>query len=253
MNQELDTVTEQEFVPRYQQLLQETQALSTRLAVVHAVSQAATAALDLDAILEVVVEQTKWVLDYDRCRIALRNGDGAAYRQWWLYNPVEPQAGARVEEQRDTLGEGLAGWVMRHSRVLRLNGDEESSMAEDDLSQVLVDTRGATSVLALPLTVDSKAIGALTFESQQRHAYSDADVRLGMILADQIAIATVDGRATSEFAHMLPVSILMKEHTTTCPLCGIPATHDDLAEAGWLAPDVLEQLAVSYIMKGYDL
>lgn len=32
------------------------------------------------------------------------------------------------------------------------------------------------------------------------------------------------------------------ENRTECPLCGAPSTPDDLAEAGWLAPDVAAQL-----------
>ncbi len=203
MSQELADLTGQELLRRYQRLLQETRALSTRLAVVNEVSHAVTAALDLDAILEVLVEQTKWVLDYDRCRIALRNQDGATYRQWWLYHPAHPPAGtpearARTRAQSRALSEGLAGWVIRHSQVLRLNGDGDLSAVDDELKEALAHTDGATSVLALPLTVDGETNGALIFKSRQPHAYGGADVRLGTTLAAQIAIAIRNAQLLEE-------------------------------------------------------
>lgn len=177
-----------------QQLLQETRALSARLAVVNEVSQAVTASLDLGTILEVVVEQTKWVLDYDRCRIALRNQDGATYHQWSLYNPADPEAGTseareRSEKRGHPLNAGLAGWVICHSQIAHLDSHEEFSPVDHGLKDVLVNADILTSALALPLIVDGEAIGALIFESRQPRAYSDADVRLGTILAAQIAIA----------------------------------------------------------------
>ncbi|MFQ5854199.1 MAG: GAF domain-containing protein [Anaerolineae bacterium] len=203
MSQELTSHAGQELPQRDQQLLRETQALTARLAVVNEVSQAVTAALDIDAILEVVVEQTKWVLDYDRCRIALRNRDGVTYRQWWLYNPAyltagTPEARTGAEVQSCALGEGLAGWVISHSQVLRLNGDEELAPRGKGLEETVVDTDTGTSVLALPLTGDGETFGSLIFESQQPDAYHDADVRLGTILAAQIAVAIRNAQLLEE-------------------------------------------------------
>ncbi|MFQ5594646.1 MAG: GAF domain-containing protein [Anaerolineae bacterium] len=176
---------------------QETQALSARLAVVNEVSQAVTAALSLDAILEVVVEQAKWVLDFDRCRIALRNGDGETYRQWWLYNPADPAAGP-PETQNWDLEAGLAGWVIRHSQVLRLDSDDERLLPADGLGETPIDMPATTSILALPLRAKGETKGALIFESQQPQAYSDADTRLGAILAAQIAIAMRNAQLLEE-------------------------------------------------------
>jgi signal transduction histidine kinase len=206
MSQEPTATISQEILRHYQQLLQETRAMSARLAVVNEVSQAVTAALDLDAILEVVVEQTKWVLDHDRCRIALRNRDGRSYRQWWLFNPADPDAGTpeartRAEKQDHPLDEGLAGWVIHHAQLLNLDRDEDLLSLEEGLRAVLLNTETLTSVLALPLTVDGDTIGALLFESRQRRAYDDGDVRLGTILAAQIAIAIRNAQLYEESRH----------------------------------------------------
>ncbi len=197
MNQQLTSLNGPELEKRYRQLLQETRVMSARLAVVNEVSRAVSTALELDAVLEVVVEQTKWALDYDRCHIALRNQDGETYRQWWLYNPANradnaPSAQARTEAQNFPLSEGLAGWVIRHSQILRTGDDTPAS------ANIPLPAEAAGSTLALPLTADGETIGALIFESQQRGAYNDADVRLGTILAAQIAVAIRNAQLLEE-------------------------------------------------------
>lgn len=197
MSQLPGSVTDEGLQSLHQQLLKETQALSARLAVVNEVSQAVTAALSLDAILEVVVEQAKWVLDFDRCRIALRNGDGATYRQWWLHNPSSSEAGPPQTRNR-ALEEGLAGWVISHSQVLRLDSDDDLPAPAEGSGELFIDMPATTSILALPLRAKGETKGALIFESQQPHAYSDADVRLGTILAAQIAIAIRNAQLLEE-------------------------------------------------------
>ncbi|MFQ5342251.1 MAG: GAF domain-containing protein [Anaerolineae bacterium] len=176
---------------------QETQALSARLAVVNEVSQAVTAALSLDAILEVVVEQAKWVLDFDRCRIALRNGDGETYQEWWLYNPTDPAAGTPKTQDR-AIEEGLAGWVISRSQVLRLDAGDELPPPAEGFGETLIDMPATTSILALPLRAKGETRGALIFESLRSQTYSDADVRLGAILAAQIAIAIRNAQLLEE-------------------------------------------------------
>ncbi len=179
---------------RYEQLLRETQAISARLAVVNEVSQAITATLDLDTILEVVVEQTKWALDYDRCRIALRDPDGLSYHQWSLYDAA---GGDETGDGEHPLHEGLAGWVMRGGRPLRLGG-REPPPEDATLKAALAEVDTCNSVLALPLSVDGDPIGALIFESRHPQAYDDADLRLGTTLAAQIATAIRNARLYEE-------------------------------------------------------
>ncbi|RME47202.1 MAG: GAF domain-containing protein, partial [Chloroflexi bacterium] len=202
MNQQLTNLNGPELEKRYRQLLQETRVMSARLAVVNEVSRAVSTALELDAVLEVVVEQTKWVLDYDRCHIALRNQDDETYRQWWLYNPADqadsaPSAQARAQAQNFPLSEGLAGWVIRHSQILR-PGERTPARRDAGFAESPLPAEAAGSTLALPLTADGETIGALIFESRQRGAYNDADVRLGTILAAQIAVAIRNAQLLEE-------------------------------------------------------
>jgi GAF domain-containing protein len=57
--------------------------------------------------------------------------------------------------------------------------------------------------MALPLMAGERIIGALDVQSKQSNAFSQSEVELFTILADQIAIAIVNNRLYEETAHAL--------------------------------------------------
>ncbi len=79
-------------------------------------------------------------------------------------------------------GQGLSGWVVQHGQTVR----------SDDLSRDprYVETfPGLQSGLYVPLKIGERVLGVISIESEQAHAFDEADERLITTLATQAAIA----------------------------------------------------------------
>ena len=75
---------------------------------------------DLQLLLKRLIGQIKWVLDFERCTLALLDGDGQTYR---LQTLMETRRGVpAVAEAAVPLAEGISGAVMR-SQQMRLITD----------------------------------------------------------------------------------------------------------------------------------
>jgi signal transduction histidine kinase/DNA-binding response OmpR family regulator len=141
---------------------------------------------DLQRLLKGAINKVKWVLDFERCTLALLNSDGESYH---LQTLLETRRNVpRVTEQAIPLTQGIPGEVMR-SRQMRLITDlpavqeEMSLQADSGLDGSLV------SILSLPLQAYDKVLGALTFARTQRNGYSREDVKIATSIATHLALA----------------------------------------------------------------
>ncbi len=104
------------------------------------------------------------------------------------------EGGKRMLNREHRLGVGRTGLVgfvteIGEPRVMQSVGDDPHYYANPDLPE----TR---SELTLPLTVSGSIIGALDVQSRIPNAFSDADILVLQIIADQLAVAI-------ENAHLL--------------------------------------------------
>ncbi len=133
------------------------------------------------------IDESRAVLDFDRCTLALLNGDAQTYQ---LQTLLETRQGIpKVTEASIPLGKGLAGNVIR-SREMRLitgiaTNQEKISPAADP---ALWDGSLA-AILSLPLQAYGSVLGALTFATVKRNGYSDDDIKAAASIAAYLALA----------------------------------------------------------------
>jgi PAS domain S-box-containing protein len=114
-----------------------------------------------------------------------------------MTSPVKfREAEQRFNSMITKAGEGLSGWAVQHSQSLRVG-----ELANDER---YVETQpGLHSGMYVPLKVGERVVGVISIESQKPEAFSEADERLTITLANQAAIALDRARLLEETLHRL--------------------------------------------------
>ncbi|HEX9115076.1 MAG TPA: GAF domain-containing protein, partial [Anaerolineae bacterium] len=143
---------------------------------------------DLDQLLTRLIGKLKWVLDFDRCTLALLNEDGQTYRLRTLFEVR--QSVPPVNLPALSLEEGIPGAVMR-ARQMRLVTNlaaERASLPTPADPALQYDS--LSTVLSLPLEASGKLLGALTFATARPGAYTRDDIKVAASIATHLALAT---------------------------------------------------------------
>jgi HD-GYP domain-containing protein (c-di-GMP phosphodiesterase class II) len=149
--------------------------------------------VDRKAIAETIIQLLDEKMDWHHTAVRLFHPQEGrfellAFNQPGLTGEAERQA---VEQNFNRaisqMGDGLSGWAMEHRQIVR----------SGDLS---LDPRyaetfpGLNSGLYVPLLLGEQAIGVISIESEQPHAFTEADERLASTLAAQAASAFENAR-----------------------------------------------------------
>ena len=142
---------------------------------------------DFQSLLKQFIGKVKWVLDFDRCTLALLDSDTQTYELQTLFETRRDVPSAPSTAL--PLAQGIPGAVMR-SRQVRLIADLAAAQDEIPLpaDPALWDGSLAT-ILSLPLQAYGKVVGALTFGTTKRDAYTREDVKAAVSLATHLALA----------------------------------------------------------------
>ncbi len=191
-------LTSEELLARNQQLWQqiaeqeqaraELERRALQLSTAAKVSRAASSILGLDELLPQVVELIRdrfgfyyvgiFLVDEERQYAVLRVGTGEAGRQMVA-------EGHRLKIG----GESMIGWCVANKQArIVLDVGEEAVRFDNPL---LPETH---SEMALPLISRKRVIGAVTVQSVEKAAFSDADVAVLQTMADQVANAIQNTR-----------------------------------------------------------
>ena len=106
------------------------------------------------------------------------------------------EAEQQLKSMISNVGEGLSGWAVQHQqnvRVGELSHDPRFVSVEPNIH----------SGLYVPLKVEDRVVGVISIESEIPHAFSEADERLTITLANQAAIALENARLHEETLHQL--------------------------------------------------
>ena len=150
-------------------LLAEAQALSTRLAALNEVAVAMQRSADTGAMLQVMANQARWVLDFQLCAIVER--EDAGYRYQVLRSSLP------LEEPRRAFHSRAIDEVLRQGHALIAT---ELTPADDA-------PPGMRSAMLLPLYDREQVIGTLNFYTGGSQRYSQDDLRVATALAMQVA------------------------------------------------------------------
>ncbi len=154
----------------------------TELSILNEIGQALSSALDLEALMEVVLEQVGRIFDTNSFYIATYQ---ARTDEWELVLCFDH--GARVPRQRYQVDSGLTGYIIRHREPLLLNSDAEiAAFLEAEDIPLLGDM--ARSWMGIPLIAADTVIGVMAIQNYAReHLYSEDDLALFLTIGAQVA------------------------------------------------------------------
>jgi len=179
------------------ELLKEAQRQAHLLKAGAKVGRNITSILDLSTLLHTTVDVICDEFDFYYSGIFLIDKT----EEWAILRAGRGEAGEAMMAEEHKLK------VNGHSMIGRATGQRQARIAIDVGEEPyhfknphLPDTR---SEIALPLIVRDEIIGALTIQSAQKAAFTDADVTILQSMADQLAIAVNNARLHSQNQDLL--------------------------------------------------
>ena len=167
-----------------QQRYDEATRWSRRLEAIHEVARRSNRLLDVAAICETIIAQTRRVVDHDECRIDLLDGGALV--------PVAAATagvGSAPDTRRTRLADPVVGWVAQHREaILVADTTTDRRIGEAGTGQPVA------SVLAVPLLHEGEVLGVLALTARGAARFAASDLMLMGILAAQAANAIANAR-----------------------------------------------------------
>jgi GAF domain-containing protein/HAMP domain-containing protein len=193
----------------YTGLEKKVEGRTQHLAIAAEVGRAATSILSTERLLARTVELIRDRFGYYHASVFLldETGEQAILRE------STGEAGAKLKARSHRLAVGsnsLIGWVTANRRP-RI----ASEVSEDPVhfkNELLPDTR---SEAAFPLRLGNRILGALDVQSREPNAFSQTDIEVLQILADQIAVAVENGYLFGRQQRIAKLEQLIAKLTTT--------------------------------------
>ncbi len=162
------------------ELVRQVRELSLLAEAGHAIAEAR---LDVDELCELIYRRASDMVDTSTFQIGLFEDDWYDIRIWI-------RDGERVAPQRFNLHDdpGLIGWT-RQSRTPLLVHDFEQERDQLPAHPRYLSDQPPRSGVFVPLVVRNRAVGALSIQSYQAHAFNDTHLRELSIIGNQAAAA----------------------------------------------------------------
>jgi transcriptional regulator with GAF, ATPase, and Fis domain len=155
-----------------------------QLSALYEISSILNSIIDIDALLEFIIQQTKKLLNVERLAILLWDQEKDE-----LYFPIvaieKEGIGARLEDLRFPIDKGIAGWVFREGKSALV-----PDVSEDDRFYRGIDQKteyGTESILCVPLRGKEKPIGVLEAVNKKEGKFTETDQYLFEAMANNIA------------------------------------------------------------------
>jgi signal transduction histidine kinase len=157
-----------------------------RLRRLQALTDAALAHLELDALLPTLLLRTREILGVDTCAVLLLDEET---------DELVARAAVGIEEEveqgvRIPVGGGFAGRVAADRRPVILDDVDHA-----DVLNPILRAKGIKSMLGVPLLVGGQVLGVLHVGSLTRRVFDEGDVELLQLAGDRAAIAIEHARA----------------------------------------------------------
>ncbi len=152
------------------------------LEVLAEISREIASILDLDEVLAQIAKLTRRIIDYRTLGILLLNEERGE-----LEMKLAVRYGDRVDIPRVKVGQGIVGNAALHREILNV-----PDVSQDPRYLKIVGD--ARSELAIPMLLKDRCIGVFDLESPELDAFSQADVEILTLLANQAAVAIENAR-----------------------------------------------------------
>ena len=190
-------------------LLNESQQTALQFETAAEIARDISSSLDLDELLQKAVELVRSRFSFYHASIFLKD----LPEEFIVIREATGEAGAQLKRAGHKLGVGsksVVGVVAERGEVLVVNDSTRESAYHPN--PLLPDTR---SEAAIPLKVADRILGVLDVQSNHPYAFSDDNLRILQILADQLAIAVINSELFAETQEHLAQHRLLHHITTT--------------------------------------
>ncbi len=157
------------------------------IAALREIVRSLSAAWDLDTTLDLIARKTTEVMHVDSCSIYLLDPDGESLR-------LQASTGlAKRAVGRSTLrvGEGMTGYAVAHNEPI----SAEDARRNPHFKWVdEAEESSFRSLLAVPLIIEGKPIGALNVQTITNHKFTDDEVELLSLIGDLAASSLARAR-----------------------------------------------------------
>ncbi|MBV9850057.1 MAG: diguanylate cyclase [Armatimonadetes bacterium] len=196
----------------------------------------ATADLDLDAVMDLIVTRAQALTGASGAVLKLAEGDAVVFRA--ASGRAAPHIGLRVPKSA-----GLTGECLRTGQVLRCDDAERDPLVNRDVSR----RTGSRSVIIVPLYHHRRVIGVLSVMSPERHAFGPTDVHTLQLMAGLTAAAMSHAAEFEAKQELLAEAIERAERDPLTGLLNHRAFHKRLEEEADRAQREGTSLAVAVL------
>ena len=142
---------------------------------------------DLELLLAGAINKLKWVLDFERCTLALINEDGASFA---LRTLLETRRNvAKTDDPAVPLEKGIPGEVIRTKRIRLVTDVAAERDSLPPAADPAIEDGSLGTILALPLKAYDKIIGCLTFSTSKNDAFDREDIKIAVTFATHLGLA----------------------------------------------------------------
>lgn len=190
-------------------VLEESRQVALQFGTAAEIARDISSSLDLDELLKKATDLIRARFDFYHSAIFLKNMTD----EFVVIREATGEAGAQMKRAGHKLGIGsksIVGFVAGNGETLVVN--DTTRDATYYANPLLPDTRAEA---AIPLEVGDRIVGVLDVQSKAAYAFSEDNLRILQILADQLAIAVVNSELFAETQEHLAQHRLLHHITTT--------------------------------------
>lgn len=170
-------------------LLSALERRNRELEVLIEIGKALTSTLDLEAVLNLIMDQVSRLLKSRAWSLLLRDEKNGALTFEIAVSPVAE----RLKGLRLVRGQGVAGWVAEHGEALLIPDVRQDTRFSDQVE------RGARfvthSVICVPIRSRDRVLGVIELvNGLEERPFTDADLQILATIADYAAIAIENAR-----------------------------------------------------------
>ena len=131
-------------------------------------------ATGLDALKADVIPKLKYIIDFNRCTLALLNEDKSSYRLLTLLGTGHEMP--RTTKEKIPWDSGIHGDVVLSGEP-RICGDRSwESVTGMPVADPSIEEGSLNSIMCLPLQVGGKVFGSIAFGTNQKAGYMRTDI-----------------------------------------------------------------------------
>jgi len=173
------------------------------------ISRDISSSLDIDDLLKKAVDLIRERFNFYHAGVFLKDASG----EYVAIREATGEAGAQMKRSGHKLGIGsksIVGYVAGNGEPLIVNDTKRDSNYYPN--PLLPNTKGEA---AIPLRIGDRVVGVLDVQSTISYAFTERNLRILQILADQLAVAVINTELFAETQEHLSQHRLLHHITTT--------------------------------------